>query len=241
MTKWFIMSEDETTGPLSTEQVKSLHKNDLIKESSLIWSRHLNEWKLLSEWISNVDDDLSINEIKNAKNWYFALNQKKFGPYTREALIEHLVEHKEQLKNILLWTKGMKNWNSLFDFLDIIDELGINARQIPRASIEGQLLIKSNNDKIPFPTSTISENGLGILNAFGLQVGEEVQGEFISPHFSNRIYLNAEVRYIDEHGFAGLMYTQINMEAKQAIVNYIKGKLSGVSSDTNSHSNKKAA
>ena len=224
MAKWFLLTNDESSGPFSTEQVKSLHKNNLISRDSLIWSRRQNSWISTKKWLKEVDSDLSLSAKPTNLNWYFALNNKKNGPFSRVELIEKLAENKSALKQILLWTKGMKNWNPLFEFTEIINELGINARQFPRTTISGNFLLNENNTQTDLTIATISENGIGILNAHGLIPGQNVHGDILSENLSGKIRITAEVKYIDEYGFAGLEFTQINMEAKQSIVDYIKAQ-----------------
>lgn len=231
MIKWFLLTNDDSSGPFSTEQIKSLDKNNLIDPGSLIWSRLQGHWLSLDQWFNNIDNIVSLSKKIKTQLWHYSLNNKKHGPFPREELINELVGNKNKLKNILLWTKGMKNWNPLFDFLDIINDLGINARQFPRTSIDGEFIISSEIPLNTFPLSTISENGMGILNAQSLIVGKEIFGDIVSDILPNKMRITAEVRYIGEYGFAGLMFRQINMEAKQTIIDYIKSKPISISNE----------
>lgn len=223
MIKWFVLDNDDTNGPFSTEQVKSLSSNGLIGPEAMVWSRIQSDWLDIQSWLKNIDNVIEFSDHnENAKTWYIGLDNVKHGPFNRKELIEELKKKQPELKKILLWTKGMKNWNPLFEFLDVIDELGINARQFPRAAIDGCFTCEINNSTVELPLATVSENGIGLLNSSGLYVGQKIDGDIYSKALHDKLRVTVEVRYTGDYGFVGLKFVQINMESKQILIDYVK-------------------
>ena len=69
---------------------------------------------------------------------------------------------------------------------------------------------------------TISEGGMGFTEVFDLKIGDTVEGQISSPHFFQPLNVNADVIYSGLDGYIGMKFTQINDEAKSAIIEYIK-------------------
>src|SRR5690606_6063040 len=109
------------------------------------------------------------------------------------------------------WTKGMKAWAPIFEFNDLLDDLGINKRQFPRADIEGRVSIKVGSQSLDGILLTISEGGFGADQLTGLTVGQTVSVEINSDAFYDPIHAKAEVRYITESGYVGFRFQNINM------------------------------
>ena len=69
---------------------------------------------------------------------------------------------------------------------------------------------------------SISEGGVGVeLMATNLVPGETLTLEMQSPSFRDPVNAKVEVRYVGET-MLGLKFTQINVEVRGAIIQYIK-------------------
>ena len=223
MTKWFIAKNEEVSGPYSTEAVQAKVSQGSILGDDWIWSRNLNSWKTISWWLCELPN-LAKQDLKPEEEevWHYAVNDNSFGPLSRVQLISELYQLPNQ-KGILLWTKGMKAWTPVYEFFDIMDEIGVNRRQFPRASINGNVVVKVDNQTILGKLSTISEGGFGVSGVTQLSSGQHVHAEIKTPHFPNSIHIKAVVQYATSRGFVGFKFENIHMEAKSSIIEYVKG------------------
>lgn len=154
--------------------------------------------------------------------WHYAVNGESYGPFQRDTLIEKL-KSQGSLGDVLLWTKGMKEWAPLFEFHDVLTAIGVNKRQFPRADINGEVTIKTNTGQVLVaPLMTISEGGLGVqLETEALTAGMAVTLEINSQVFRSTIHARADVRYI-AGGVLGLKFTSVNPEVKGAIISFVR-------------------
>ena len=223
MAQWFVLRNEDVAGPYSTDEVKSMAALGQIQDRDLIWGRLQNEWKSLGWWMIEVGNLIAKNkEVRDPRLWHYALNGTAFGPYTRDDLVVQLKE--VSLSNeILLWTKGMKAWAPIFEFNDILDAVGVNKRQFPRADIEGKVQIKMGPQTVDGVLQTVSEGGFGAIGLQGLTVGQILPAELESDGFYDPIHVKAEVRYITDEGYVGFRFQNLSTEAKSAIVQYVRG------------------
>jgi len=222
MAHWFLYHNEVVSGPFSTEEVKSLAAQRQVEESSLIWGRLQKEWKPLRWWMVELPSLLSRHtEVKDSRLWHYAQEGNSHGPFTRDDLITRLKDV-ELDQNVLVWTKGMKAWAPIFEFHDLLDEIGINKRQFPRAEIEGRVTVKLPTKAVEGVLITISEGGFGANGLTDMSIGQVVSVEVISDAFYDTIHAKAEVRYITESGYVGFKFQHINMESRGAIIQYVK-------------------
>jgi hypothetical protein len=154
--------------------------------------------------------------------WHYALGGESHGPFQREALVDSL-KSLGSLGDVLLWTKGMKEWAPLFEFHEILTAIGVNKRQFPRADITGQVTIKTNTGQVLVaPVLTISEGGMGVqLEAEGLSSGMAVGLEISSPAFRANLHARADVRYV-AGGVTGLKFSNVSPEVRGAIISFVR-------------------
>lgn len=220
--KWFISQNENVTGPYTTDEVKAKVQGTDVAPSDLIWGRGLSSWQSLRGWqteLPNMSAETVVIEPV-AEAWHYALAGKSYGPYNRASLVDEL-KHVHQLGEVMLWTKGMKEWAHLFEFHDILTEIGVNKRQFPRADIEGKCVIKTDSQTLIAPVLTISEGGMGISLEAGLVPGQSCSVEIQSPSFRQEITAKADVRYAS-NGVVGLKFTNINSEAKGSIIQLVR-------------------
>ncbi|MBX7231186.1 MAG: GYF domain-containing protein [Bdellovibrionales bacterium] len=221
--KWYLLkNEDQIFGPFSTEEIIAYHQQKQSPEQEYIWGNPQQEWKTLQWWKSELPRLINQSEKnKPTKQWHYAFNGQAQGPFTREELIQTLKDVQISAE-LLIWTKGMKAWAPIFEFSDLLNEIGINKRQFPRADIEGsvQIQIGSNNRKGRL--LTISEGGFGADQLNGLTVGQILNIKIESEDLHEIIHSKSEVRYVTEKGYAGFRFQHINMEAKSVIIQYMK-------------------
>lgn len=223
MLKWFICHNETVRGPLTTEEVRNNIKDGDILRQSLVWGSVMEHWRTVSWWETELPTILkSHKENKDNRLWHYAQDGQSHGPFTRNRLIQEL----NQLKlkdDVMIWTKGMPTWGQIFEFTDLMDEVGVSRRAHPRAPIKGSVIIKSDNKAALGKLSMISEGGCGVINVEGLKAGEFVNLDIKSAAFSEPVRAKAQVRYVTETGYVGLKFAQIGMESKARIIEYVKG------------------
>ncbi|MBX3021524.1 MAG: DUF4339 domain-containing protein [Bdellovibrionales bacterium] len=219
--KWFICQNENVTGPFSTEQVQNRLQSADVAAGDLIWGRGLSAWQTLRSWqndLPNLNADTYVEPAPEA--WHYALAGKSFGPYNRATLIGEL-KNVHQIGEVMVWTKGMKEWAHLFEFHEILTEIGVNKRSFPRTDLNGKVIIKADGQTLIAPTLTVSEGGMGVQLEVGLVPGQGVSLEIQSAVFRETLHAKADVRYV-AGGVVGLKFTQLSPEARGAIVQLVR-------------------
>jgi hypothetical protein len=221
---WFVLNDESMDGPLATEEVQNRLKSGQISASGLIWGRGMPGWRTLSWWTQESTGFKTKNTgeevIATAEAWHYALNGKSHGPVKRAELLSQL-RRAQPLGDVLLWTKGMKEWAPIFEFHELLSELGVNKREFPRANLDGRAVIKAGGSTLIAPLLSISEGGLGIQLDNGLVPGMMVDLEIQSPAFRQTLTARAETRYISR-GVVGLRFKNLNAETKGAILAFVR-------------------
>lgn len=221
---WFICTDERVEGPFTAEAVKGLWDGGSLTDESIVWGRGHSDWVKVKNWVNSEESKIDIQNSKlSSQLWHYALNGESKGPMTRGELMHELrnIRDKDQ---ILLWTKGMKAWADLFEFHDILNELGLDKRTDPRADIQGTLTIEmEKGGKVLGQLRTISTGGLGATGVSGqLSVGQSIQVEIQSGQLSVPIRAKTIVQYITDLGFVGLKFESLSMEAKSQILQHIR-------------------
>lgn len=225
MKHWFVNINEEIEGPYDTEELKDLLVSGKLGASTLIWGRPLKEWVKASSWLEN-HESLITNYKTGAKvqMWHYAFDGETVGPITRPELIDALKKIPKK-GEVLLWTKGMKSWMEVFEFHDILSDLGLNRREHPRARIEGTVVLKVDDQTMIGQLVDISAGGIGIKNAAAeLTPGQVISVEVASDAlYSDPIMATATVQYVTPKGVAGIKFQRIHLEAKNRIIDYVNG------------------
>lgn len=221
--QWFLFINDETLGPFSSEEVKSLLSNGELTSSSLIWGPTLTDWRRVDSWVNDPQATANStveNKAPPADVWHFVSLNKSHGPFDRAGLVAEL-RKVDSLDDILIWTKGMKEWAPLFEFHDLLSTLGANRRQFPRLEIQGKVIINTNSGTVVVPLLTLSESGCGVQLEKGIKTAEIVTLELHSPSLSKPVSVSGEVRYVSPR-MTGLRFLNLDDSAREEIVSLIK-------------------
>lgn len=222
--KWFIQINDRIEGPLTNAELESRIKSGSVEAHDLVWGSGMDQWRSITWW--NREGEMMQQQTQTSiqaapvEAWHFALNGSSHGPYKRDELLNEL-KKVNSLGDVLLWTKGMKEWAPLFEFHDILSAIGINKRQFPRADINGQVTIKTGERTLVAQAVTISEGGMGVVLDEGVVSGQQVSIEIQSPAFRGPVHAKAEVRYM-ANGVCGLRFSNVSQEHKGAIISFVR-------------------
>ncbi len=221
-TKWFVQKDEGVHGPLSEDEVKSRLASGQLTSMHMIWCRGLESWMRLESWQQQLPHLATITHAEpEPETWHYASGGKSFGPFEKVQLV-HELKNLESPADVMVWKKGMKEWAPLFEFHDLLTDIGVNKRQFPRADIQGRAVLKTNEQTLIAQLVTISEGGCGLVIDPGLLVpGQPFQLEMQSPAWPSPIHAKAECRYISE-SFAGVKFTHLSSEAKGSIISFVK-------------------
>ncbi len=217
---WFINAEENSEGPFSTEEIKGLLDQGQLPLDSFIWGRGMENWMTIGQWTKGNYSQKS-KPVPTEQMWHYARDGVSKGPMNREQLVVELSNIREK-DLILVWTKGMKAWADLFEFPDLIEDLGLNRRLHPRAPIKGSVVLKVNDQAHICQLRTISEGGVGISGApNGLNQGDPVHIEVNAKALGDNFGVKSKVQYTTQLGYIGIKFDGINQEGKSKILQYI--------------------
>ncbi|MCB9026182.1 MAG: DUF4339 domain-containing protein [Bdellovibrionaceae bacterium] len=225
MGKWFIFENNEVQGPFDTNSVEKKIESGSLGNDCLIWGQPQNDWKSPTWWRNHLHELLTQHPTsQKEKQWHFVVDEVSSGPLSREDFLKQIQEI-ENKKDILIWTTGMEDWLPLFEFEDLLNEIGISKRKHSRTNIQGQAIVEFNGQSYIGQLKTVSAGGCGISGINNLSIGSEVNLILKSNAFHQELRAKAEVRFISETGFIGFMFQAINSEDKATIINYIRSQL----------------
>jgi hypothetical protein len=223
VSKWFISEHDEVRGPFSAEQIQAQVDAKLLSPKALLWTKGLDGWQDAQLWNTRLKNQaLTPEQMEQKRQWHYAIDGEAYGPVPYPQLIIDLQRLEDRAAEAQVWTKGMSAWASIFEFHRILDELKINRRQSPRASLDGQVVIQVGDQQMIGTLKSISQGGFGADRIQGLLPGQQIQAEIRAKALHENFQVRAEVRYLEESGYAGFLFTSINREATAAIIQLMK-------------------
>lgn len=242
MSKWFLQVQGHVKGPYSNESMQAAlaELSELQLEDSLFWKRGLTEWLKGSKWradlalqqnhVETVISDTKTN-IDTTKGYSTTFSesdkyrvQHNFvdqAPMTKAELLTFISTQKDVTK-IAIQNNKTKEWSDVYAFPEIVERLGISRRKNSRVPILATFVGISNSADLNVKVVTISEGGMGFTEVFDLKIGDQVEGQLMSPHFFQPIQLQADVIYSGLDGYIGLKFSHVNDESTSAIIEYVK-------------------
>lgn len=225
MNSWFTYQNEKVQGPFTTDEIKTMISNGKVTAIHLVWGPIMAHWLLSKKWLETLPTmENQARKSTEAQQWYYAIAGESHGPFTRQTLVEHLKEIKKH-HEVLLWSKGMTNWTPIFEFYDLMNDVGINRRQFPRAEIEGRIILKWDDKTAIGMLEVIGEGGFGGRGFQNLAAGQFVSAEIQSTNFREPLHVKAEVRIIDEGGVIGCRFIKISTESRSLIIQYVRQAL----------------
>lgn len=220
-TKWFVQKDETIDGPLSAEDVKSRVQAGQLTAQHLIWGRGMGAWQKIQWWMGELPNLANAQLSEPVPElWHYAYNGKSLGPFNKAQLVDEL-KNVANMGEVMVWTKGMKEWAALFEFHELLTAIGVNKRQFPRADLTGKATIKTTESTLVANLVSISEGGCGIELREGLVPGQAFTLELQSTAFRDVLHVKAECRYVSE-GVCGIKFTHVNSETKGAIIQFVR-------------------
>lgn len=223
--KWFVTQNESVKGPWSAEEVTNWLNAHSNHENLFIFRRGLTEWLTPKAFL---DGDLgeeageeSTQVIAEDVLWHYAHEGVSHGPMPRQELVQQLSRIKNN-STAVLWTRGMKAWVPVYEFSDIMDDIGINRRQYPRIPLTGTVKIQLEQQTFEGSGQTLSENGFGALMAMPLEPGTLITFEINSPYLNGTLRGRAEVRYVAESLLTGFKFHLLDATTRSTLAEILK-------------------
>jgi hypothetical protein len=222
---WFMYHQGRVTGPWRDEELTAKPE---FREGALIWGHPLSEWVDGERWQQQrqiQEEQTQATRIRLLRTWKVLSPEGELGPWSYHEMMDYLRSQKD-VKNIMLWTEGYKEWQPIFAIHKVMDELGLGRRAHPRVPISGKVELKRAGDKKNYRLISISEGGFGAAEVADLHVGEEAEFVLISDSLARPVVSKAEMVYLDhEHLSAGFKFLSLSNEMKSIIVEYVRDYL----------------
>ena len=219
--RWFILLDGQVTGPFADPDIETrLQENP---KEALIWGRGQSEWMVPEKWRITMKAILAQGALErdSARLWKMRVDHKELTPMTMDELVEQLKDYSD-MSPVRIWTEGFDDWKEVFQVQKVMEELGVSRRSHPRVPIMGSLKTEASVGPVNAKVISISEGGIGVNNATGLQIGEKINAILSSPNLFIPINANLEVVYVGANGYAGLRFLALPSEGRTAIVDYVK-------------------
>jgi hypothetical protein len=217
--KWFILHEGQVTGPFTVEEVEG---QVTILDKPMVWGRGQKEWVSVDKW-SKMSKEEVIGEPSSGGDriWKIRVGQIETKPMSHDQMIEYLKKQTDYSK-VQIWTEGYNEWKDIYQIHKIMDELGVSRRQHPRVPIMGTLQCEGTSNTFMARALSISEGGLGVVEAPEVKIGEKLRTILKSANLPAPVQATCEVVYVGSDGYAGLKFVSIQAEAVATIISYVK-------------------
>ncbi|MDZ4662522.1 MAG: GYF domain-containing protein [Pseudomonadota bacterium] len=221
---WFYYSEDNVTGPFTTDEIKS--KAALSEDAtSFVWVRGQKKWIPINQLNRHLDEIISRRQSlkQEPQNWFLNYGGRSLGPMVQAELIRYLrTVSTAEFDNVLIWSMGMENWAKVFEFPPIADELGVSRRTHPRVPLNAVVILNVDGVEQTAQALTISVGGIGVAGFTQLEKGKVVKLSIKSPDLSVNITASAVVKYLIKNEEAGLQFKNLHLEMQARIIDYVK-------------------
>jgi len=220
--KWFFLKNNEVTGPFTESEINPLAAGS---PEALIWGQGMSEWVSHAEWRKSLDhlqDVLKGLQSDMTPSWLLKYNDITQGPYIYDQLVMALKAHPAP-SEVLIKTNPESQWQGIYDFPPLVEEIGLTRRQHNRAPISGIFKFEKNGQTHEALLGSISQGGIGILEAQGISVGDVLKGEIQSHQLPTSINCQCEVLYFQqEDGNWGLRFINLPAESMSLVVEYTR-------------------
>ena len=220
--KWFVTQNESVQGPWTTEQVTNW-LNTHSGQQIFVFRRGLTEWLTPNAFLSGdfENQETTMPQHEEEVLWHYAFEGTSHGPMPRHELVQQLSRLKNN-SSAVLWTRGMKAWVPVYEFSDIMDDVGINRREYPRIPITGTVKIQFEQKTFEGSANTLSENGFGAVMGMPLEAGSLITFDIHSPNLAAPLRGRAEVRYVAENLLTGFKFHLLDSTSRSTLVDLLK-------------------
>lgn len=219
--KWFAFVSGTVHGPFDRPTLESKISG---WSSPLIWGRGQTEWVEPTKWIEELhrtEEMIRTSQVNTTQTWRIKNGDQETKPMSHDQMMNYL-KNIHDFSTVKLWTEGYTDWREIFQIHKIMDDLGVSRRTHPRVPIMGSLICEGSGVQTTVRLQSISEGGLGVVDAKQLKIGQQLRCTIKSSNLTSAISVSVEVVYSTAAGYAGLKFTGLPIESRTLIVEYVK-------------------
>jgi hypothetical protein len=222
---WFLLLNENISGPFAPEEIKSRVSAAGPGAQCLVWTKGQKQWLPAAYWEQNLDKIVSElpKPAHKTEEWYVGHNDHTIGPVSQVEIIKYLrgVDSFEW-DAIRIWKSGQQNWNKIFQYPDILEEIGGSRRMYVRVPLNAMVVVNHEGEEQIGKATSISLGGMGIVGLKEMKIGHTLKLTIKADEFGQPVYVAAHVRYITPDGETGCQFQSLNMEFQARIQDYIK-------------------
>ena len=122
---WYYVSNNQSVGPFSVEEMEDLIENKTIYGNTYVWKSGLKDWIYLKNsdlaaYLQKEGTNTKTETTSEDASWFYVnSSNQQMGPYTEEEMVQFI---KEGIitANTYVWRSGMMDWihckdSTLFD------------------------------------------------------------------------------------------------------------------------------
>lgn len=216
------MSEGQTVGPFDPEEVEQ--KIPTLTDPQ-IWGRGHTEWMTPARWRQVLREAGHMTARSHSPEqpqglWRVRVHGEEKNPLRYHELVTFLKTFND-LSPVDILPEAGDGWKEVYAIPRLVEELGISRRSHPRVPLVGTLTFEIPQGEASCRVISISEGGIGINDAHGLQIGSQFPGTLSSPNLYVTITADFEVVYVGKDGYAGLRFINLPEEFKSSVIEYV--------------------
>lgn len=106
--EWYYVSNNDSKGSFSIEEMKAKITSGEINGSTLVWKASMKDW----ERLENTELNEFITTSSSSNDWYYVENNDSKGPFS-ESEMKGFIDSGVLTGNSFVWKTGMQDWQRL--------------------------------------------------------------------------------------------------------------------------------
>lgn len=106
--EWYYVSNNDSKGSFSIEEMKAKITSGEINGSTLVWKASMKDW----ERLENTELNEFISTSSSSNDWYYVENNDSKGPFS-ESDMKGFIDSGVLTGNSFVWKTGMQDWQRL--------------------------------------------------------------------------------------------------------------------------------
>ena len=106
--EWYYVSNNDSKGSFSIEEMKAKITSGEINGSTLVWKSSMKDW----ERLENTELNEFISTSSSSNDWYYVENNDSKGPFS-ESDMKGFIDSGVLTGNSFVWKIGMQDWQRL--------------------------------------------------------------------------------------------------------------------------------
>ncbi|WP_440248178.1 GYF domain-containing protein [Catenibacterium faecis] len=107
--EWYYVSNNDSKGSFSIEEMKAKITSGEINGSTLVWKASMKDWERLEN--TELNEFISTSS-SSSNDWYYVENNDSKGPFS-ESDMKGFIDNGVLTGNSFVWKTGMQDWQRL--------------------------------------------------------------------------------------------------------------------------------